>query len=441
MSNFNVVNTPVTTQQELNDAFDELLVSNTGSIITTDESAVLCNSFDTSVVIDGLVSANDIAIILGDVPAATADTLQVNSQGVIDGGIDMATNYNSVINAGDIFGEYTSAIQVNTSLGNLINNSGILSAETGIYLYNNTGNNTIENSGTLEGTEGPAIESYASPQGSGTGITIVNSGLMTNSYTNPTSPFGGVLYFNDSVSSTSSIDNSGTITGAGSVIQSYADMLNISNSGTIHGGLNSVSQVLIENSGLWQAGTDVSGGLDGLLLQGGGQITNLGNIDAAISLLTGSSTLKNSGSITGDITFSGAGSVLRNHHEIYGNVTMGNLDTLVNTGTIHGDVYLGASATINDSRGEITDAIFAGGNDTFVYSGLFGRETINNFVAAGATNDTIQFAANDFGSFGSVMSSTKQIGADSVITLDAGDSITLVGVAKSSLVATDFKFT
>jgi hypothetical protein len=33
-----------------------------------------------------------------------------------------------------------------------------------------------------------------------------------------------------------------------------------------------------------------------------------------------------------------------------------------------------------------------------------------------------------------------QVGADTVITLDAADSITLVGVAKSSLVAADFKF-
>jgi hypothetical protein len=39
------------------------------------------------------------------------------------------------------------------------------------------------------------------------------------------------------------------------------------------------------------------------------------------------------------------------------------------------------------------------------------------------------------------MGSAHQVGLDTVIRLDATDLITLVGVAKSSLVATDFTFT
>jgi hypothetical protein len=151
--------------------------------------------------------------------------------------------------------------------------------------------------------------------------------------------------------------------------------------------------------------------------------------------------LINSGNITGNVNFTGINSTMKNHHEIYGNVSLGNSDTLINTGTIHGDVNLGAGDTVNDSRGEITDAINAGSNDSFIYNGHFGQEIINNFTAAGLTSDVIAFGAADFTSFGAVMGSTKQMGADSVISLDPTDTITLVGIAKSSLVATDFSFT
>ena len=148
-----------------------------------------------------------------------------------------------------------------------------------------------------------------------------------------------------------------------------------------------------------------------------------------------------SGSIAGNVTLAGAGCVFKNHNQIYGDVTLGRSETLINTGVIHGDVTLGASDSINDSRGKVTDAITASSNDTLIYNGLFGEETINKFVAgSGATHDTIQFAANDFGTFAAVRGAMHQVGADTVITLDAADSITLVGVAKSSLVAADFKF-
>jgi hypothetical protein len=179
------------------------------------------------------------------------------------------------------------------------------------------------------------------------------------------------------------------------------------------------------------------------LAAGADTFTNAGAIDGAVTF-TGAganNALTNSGSITGNVTLAGAGSEFENHKQIYGDVTLGGSETLINTGVIHGDVTLGASDSINDSRGKVTDAITASSNDTFVYNGLFGRETINNFVAgSGATHDTIQFAANDFGSFAAVHGAMRQVGADTVIRLDAADSITLVGVGKSNLVASDFKF-
>ena len=85
--------------------------------------------------------------------------------------------------------------------------------------------------------------------------------------------------------------------------------------------------------------------------------------------------------------------------------------------------------------------INARASDTFDYHGLFGNETIDSFTAGtGSTHDTLQFAANDFGSFTAVQSAMSQVGADTVIRLDATDSITLVSVTKSNLVSADFKF-
>jgi hypothetical protein len=59
---------------------------------------------------------------------------------------------------------------------------------------------------------------------------------------------------------------------------------------------------------------------------------------------------------------------------------------------------------------------------------------------ASADDNDGRHTANDFGIFTAVQSAMSQVGADTVIRLDATDSITLVGVTKSSLVSADFKF-
>ena len=101
----------------------------------------------------------------------------------------------------------------------------------------NSGAIVIENSGTIEGASGGAIQSSTDGRASSAGISLVNSGLLTNAAANTLSGSGGVLFFDDSAGTTSIIDNQGAITGAGFVIQSFSDILDISNSGTIHGGL------------------------------------------------------------------------------------------------------------------------------------------------------------------------------------------------------------
>ena len=74
--------------------------------------------------------------------------------------------------------------------------------------------------------------------------------------------------------------------------------------------------------------------------------------------------------------------------------------------------------------------------DTFVFGPTnFGVNTIKNF---NVHDDKIQIDHALFANFAAVQSHAAQVGADTVITYDAADSITLQGVALSHLHASDF---
>jgi VCBS repeat-containing protein len=75
------------------------------------------------------------------------------------------------------------------------------------------------------------------------------------------------------------------------------------------------------------------------------------------------------------------------------------------------------------------------GQDTFVFAGNFGHETINNFHPA---LDVIQLQQSQFGSLAAVMADIHQVGADSVLTLDASHVITITNTPHASLTAADF---
>jgi hypothetical protein len=66
-----------------------------------------------------------------------------------------------------------------------------------------------------------------------------------------------------------------------------------------------------------------------------------------------------------------------------------------------------------------------------------GNEVINGF---NPSRDEIELDTGDFANFATVMADASQVGANTVITLDPGDTITLTGVAKSSLTASNFTF-
>jgi serralysin len=402
----------------------------------------------------------------------------------------------SLFNAGNISG--TTAVLIEAGGGDSVVNSGNISGSTGISLSENVAGESIDNSGTIAGG-GVSGSSGISSIASSVGVDIVNSGVITNSAANVQGGAAAVLYFDDPYATTT-IDNKGTISGAGDVIQTQSDHLSIANSGTIHGGLYAAAGAIvdIDNSGLWQdsgaqygwslgasddaltntgtieAGISMAAGSDtisnagtisgAVTFSGGGDtIDNAGKIDGAVTVASGAdsftnsasgdidgavaftgstskNTLTNAGAITGNVTMKGGTSTLTNHGQIYGNVSLAGSETLTNTGAIHGNLTLKNSDTVDDSRGEITGVINASTKDLFEYSGNFGNETIDNFVASGPTHDTIQFAANDFGSFAALQGAMSQVGADVAIRLDATDSIVLNGVALANLVAADFKF-
>jgi serralysin len=94
---------------------------------------------------------------------------------------------------------------------------------------------------------------------------------------------------------------------------------------------------------------------------------------------------------------------------------IGNFATLVMTG--------GAATVLADS-------------DSFVFQAAFGQDTISGFNST----DTIQLPAADFASWNALQSDMTQSGSNTLITFDANDVITLVGVTAANLNQAEFSF-
>jgi Ca2+-binding RTX toxin-like protein len=87
--------------------------------------------------------------------------------------------------------------------------------------------------------------------------------------------------------------------------------------------------------------------------------------------------------------------------------------------------------------GDGNDRLTGGhGHDMFVFGPGFGRDVVTDYSHA----DHIEFDGGVFHSFHQVQAASHQVGDDTVITLDANNSITLLGVNLHSLHASDFTF-
>lgn len=83
----------------------------------------------------------------------------------------------------------------------------------------------------------------------------------------------------------------------------------------------------------------------------------------------------------------------------------------------------------------------SGGDDVFVFEGAsFGKDTITDFVAGAGSADLIEIDDAVFANLSVVLAAATQVGADTVITYDANNTITLKNVTKTNLHADDFQF-
>ncbi|KZL15134.1 VCBS domain-containing protein [Pseudovibrio sp. Ad37] len=100
----------------------------------------------------------------------------------------------------------------------------------------------------------------------------------------------------------------------------------------------------------------------------------------------------------------------------------------------------GGDDTIDGGMGD--DSIYGGeGNDTFVFnSGDTGHDLIGDFAAGSGPSDVIRFEASLFSDFDAVLAAAAQSGANTMITIAEGTSVTLGGVTLSDLHQDDFAF-
>lgn len=108
-------------------------------------------------------------------------------------------------------------------------------------------------------------------------------------------------------------------------------------------------------------------------------------------------------------------------------VTVGDGDNILNGGNGADSFHVGSGDNILTGNG---------GGDTFYFAADFGNNEITDFTSA----DTIVFD-DVFADFDALLDVSTQVGADTVIALNADQSVTLAGVSLNNLNAADFVFT
>jgi len=88
---------------------------------------------------------------------------------------------------------------------------------------------------------------------------------------------------------------------------------------------------------------------------------------------------------------------------------------------------------------EGNDTLFGDtGDDLFIFTDGAGNDTVNDFTAGAATDDVLDVSAFGFATEANAIAAATQVGADTVIQLDADDSVTLLGVNAGLLNDDDF---
>ena len=105
------------------------------------------------------------------------------------------------------------------------------------------------------------------------------------------------------------------------------------------------------------------------------------------------------------------------------------------------NIASGSGLTLTGNNDTITvgansNVTISGSNDTFVFHPNFGKDTITGFNST----DAMRFDSAVFADWAHLLAKTSQSGADTIITLDAADTITLKGVTASNLNQSQFQF-
>jgi len=81
------------------------------------------------------------------------------------------------------------------------------------------------------------------------------------------------------------------------------------------------------------------------------------------------------------------------------------------------------------------------GDDRFVFATGYDQDTITGFAAGAGSDDVIALSlGTDFDTFGEVQSAASDVGGNTLLTFNGGDSLTLIGVTSASLHNDDFVF-
>ncbi|WP_132408400.1 calcium-binding protein [Neorhizobium sp. S3-V5DH] len=114
-------------------------------------------------------------------------------------------------------------------------------------------------------------------------------------------------------------------------------------------------------------------------------------------------------------------------------------DTLL--GGIGDDSLSGDEGGDTLEGGAGNDSLTGGdGSDVFVFKSDFGFDWVQDFTAGAGTDDVIEIADSPITDFQAILAAASQEGINTVIALDANNTITLHNVMLSNLHADDFRF-
>ncbi len=133
-----------------------------------------------------------------------------------------------------------------------------------------------------------------------------------------------------------------------------------------------------------------------------------------------------------------SGDTLSGFEAIDGSNTSG--DVLI--GDANGNWINGRGGNDYIMGGAGADTLIGGsGVDNFIFYAGFGKDVIQDFTAGLGATDILRLSLGaNFDSFAEIMAVATQVGSNTVITIDAADTITLSNLQWSTLVADDFIF-